>query len=282
MKNNGKTSKQRAAIKGKPGCIAGEIPHQPYRVFDNPFYSLVITMASILIAEAVVIFIMSNIPSLSPAKDAVINGLLLMLIIFPILHLFLLRPMRLHIQERKKVEAKLQSLSLTDELTGILNRRGFFTLADHQLKLAKRQKQEILLLYADVDNLKKINDTRGHKEGDSALSEVANVLKVTYRDSDIIARIGGDEFAVLPVGTSKDKISIITARLQNNLDSYNAKSERIYKLSLSVGVAAYNPEFIYSIDELLSEADKLMYERKRGKKDFEISEFIQDARFTAN
>jgi len=271
MKDNGKTCKQHAAIKSNSGCIAGEILHQPYRIFDNPFYSLVITIVSIFIAEAVVISIMSNIPSLSPAKDAVINGLLLMLIIFPILHFFLLRPMQLHIQERKKVEAKLQSLSLTDELTGILNRRGFFTLADHQLKLAKRQKQEILLLYADVDNLKKINDTLGHKEGDSALSEVANILKVTYRDSDIIARIGGDEFAVLPVGTSKDKISIITARLQNNLDSYNAKSDSIYKLSLSVGVAAYNPEFIYSIDELLSEADKLMYERKRDKKDFEVS-----------
>ena len=170
------------------------------------------------------------------------------------------------ITEYKDMEEDLRALSLTDELTGLYNRRGFFTLTDQLLKLARRQKQGIFMLYADIDNLKEINDTFGHKEGDMALIETADILKKNYRESDIIARIGGDEFVIIPIGTTGDNIDIITSRFEKSIEIYNSKSKREYNLSLSYGLAYYDPENPCSIDELLTQADKIMYEHKRHKK----------------
>jgi diguanylate cyclase (GGDEF)-like protein/PAS domain S-box-containing protein len=170
------------------------------------------------------------------------------------------------ITEYKEMEEALRALSLTDELTGLYNRRGFFTLTDQILKLARRQKKGIFMLYADIDNLKEINDTFGHKEGDIALIETADILKKNYRESDIIARIGGDEFVIIPIGTTGDNIDIITSRFQKSIEIYNSKNKREYNLSLSYGLAYYDPENPCSIDELLTQADKTMYEHKRYKK----------------
>lgn len=170
------------------------------------------------------------------------------------------------IAERKKIEEKLYAMSLTDELTGLHNRRGFFTLAEHRLKIAKREKCGLLLLYADLDNLKEINDTFGHEEGDRLLKNTADILKSTYRESDIIVRIGGDEFVVFPVGTTKDHVEIIISRLQKNIENFNAKRDQRNKLSLSVGISAYDPESVTTVDGLLAEADRLMYEHKIRKK----------------
>ena len=172
------------------------------------------------------------------------------------------------ITEYKILEVKLHSLSLTDELTGIYNRRGFFTLAEQVLMLSKRQKKGLYLLYADLDNLKKINDTFGHKEGDLALIEIADILKKSYRESDVAARIGGDEFVVIPIGTTGDNIELITSRLQKVIEIHNSKGNRKYKLSVSIGVTYYDPEHPCSIDELLLKVDKLMYEQKRQKQNF--------------
>ncbi|MCL4477056.1 MAG: GGDEF domain-containing response regulator [Nitrospirae bacterium] len=165
-----------------------------------------------------------------------------------------------------KVQEKQRVMSITDELTGLYNRRGFFTLAEQRLKLAKRQRRGIFMLYADVDGLKAINDTLGHQEGDMALVDTANLLKATYRESDIIARIGGDEFVVIPVGSAGDDIEIITARLQKNLDHHNATEHRNYTLSISIGIAYYDTENPSSIDELLAAGDRLMYEQKKIKR----------------
>lgn len=121
------------------------------------------------------------------------------------------------------------------------------------------------MLYADLDGLKKVNDTRGHHEGDLMLIDAANILKETYRESDIIARIGGDEFVVIPGGTAGDDTRKIIDRLQKNIDAHNAKQEMSYKLSISCGVACTDPENPRSFDELLSHADKLMYEHKKLK-----------------
>jgi len=167
------------------------------------------------------------------------------------------------ITELKSMEEKLRALSLTDELTCLYNRRGFLTLGEQLLKQSKRQKTGIFMLYADVDNLKEINDTFGHQEGDLALIEIANILKKNYRESDILARIGGDEFVVIPVGTTGDNIELVTARLQKSFEIHNEERNRSYKLSLSVGTAYYDPEHPCSIDELLIQGDKLMYEQKR-------------------
>jgi diguanylate cyclase (GGDEF)-like protein len=158
-----------------------------------------------------------------------------------------------------KMQEKIREMAITDELTGLYNRRGFFNLVEKLLQLCKRQKKGIFMLYTDLDNLKEINDTFGHKEGDKALTDITNILRKNYRESDIIARIGGDEFVVIPVANTGDNIEIITSRLQKSLEIHNAERDRSYKLSLSFGIAYYDPENPCSIDELLVQGDKLMY-----------------------
>ena len=161
--------------------------------------------------------------------------------------------------------AQLRAASLVDELTGLYNRRGFLFLAQQQLKIANRMKRGLLLLFADLDDLKRINDTLGHHEGDLALVETANMLKETFRQADIIARIGGDEFVIITIEARKDSSEILTSRLRANLEARNASGPRPYKLSISVGVARYDAEHPCSIGELLAQADALMYEQKHRK-----------------
>lgn len=160
---------------------------------------------------------------------------------------------------------KLEQAMITDELTGVYNRRGFLALAEQQIKTARRLEKGRLLLSADLDNLKTINDTFGHKEGDSALIHAANVLKESFRESDIVGRIGGDEFVVFQMRSAEDASEKLTERLQKNLDIHNAETGRKYKLSISVGIVRCDSDCTYSLDELLTQADKLMYERKMLK-----------------
>lgn len=171
------------------------------------------------------------------------------------------------ITARKQMEEQLRSMSLTDELTGLYNRRGFMTLAGQYLRIANRQKKVVFMLYADLDNLKLINDKFGHSEGDYAIVEIANLLKEGYRESDIVARIGGDEFAVLPAGYEGDSVDAIASRLKEKLDLHNVNSSRIFKLSLSAGIVFYDPDSPCSLEELIQKADTLMYEQKRTKLD---------------
>ena len=167
--------------------------------------------------------------------------------------------------ERHRIKEELHTLSTKDELTGLHNRRGFFTLAQQQLLLANRNKAGCLLLFADLDGLKRINDTLGHHEGDRALIEIARVLNATFRESDIVARMAGDEFAVLAIDAREDDAQALTTRLDQNLAGRNATTERVYALSLSVGVAGYDPTDPCSLDDLLNQADARMYKQKRGK-----------------
>jgi diguanylate cyclase (GGDEF)-like protein/PAS domain S-box-containing protein len=169
------------------------------------------------------------------------------------------------ITHKKKLENDLREISITDELTGIYNRRGFLALTEQQLKIANRENKSFIILYADLDGFKEINDKYGHKEGDNVLIEAANILKKSFRDSDIIARIGGDEFVVLAMETPEISIDMLTNRLKINLDVYNAKSGKPYMLSFSEGFVRYNPKQPSSIEALLSKADKLMYEHKNVK-----------------
>ncbi|MEN6319529.1 MAG: PAS domain S-box protein [Syntrophaceae bacterium] len=168
--------------------------------------------------------------------------------------------------ERKMVEEEIRSISVTDQLTGLYNRRGFITLAEQQLKFSDRVKRDMLLFFSDLDGMKWINDTLGHEEGDRALIDVATILKETFRSSDIIARMGGDEFAILAIDTTGIYPEIIMARLQNQIDTHNKSGNRRYKISISMGTAYYDPDNPCSLDELMSRADKLMYEQKRSKK----------------
>ena len=169
------------------------------------------------------------------------------------------------ITDRKRLEERLQSMSLVDDLTGLCNRRGFFALAQQQLKIAERTKQEALMFFVDLDNMKQINDVLGHQEGDNALTEVSSVLKETFRKSDIIGRLGGDEFAVLAIDATRETEKALMDRLQNSVEARNRLKPRKYTLSLSAGVARYNPDKLSSLDELIARADALMYEEKRTK-----------------
>lgn len=167
--------------------------------------------------------------------------------------------------ERHRMQAALRSLSLLDDLTGLYNRRGFMRLSEQHLKLARRTNRGSLLVFADVDHLKQINDTYGHKEGDAALIEAAGILKATFRTSDVIARIGGDEFAVLAIEARKDSGDVLASRLREKLRDRNAHKHHTYQLSLSVGVACLDPSAISSLEDLMVEADKALYEQKRTR-----------------
>jgi diguanylate cyclase (GGDEF)-like protein/PAS domain S-box-containing protein len=170
------------------------------------------------------------------------------------------------ITKRKALEKKLHNLSITDELTGLLNRRGFVTMAEKQLNIAERSKSKLYFLYADLDNLKNINDTLGHDAGDEIIVEVAKILNKTFRKSDIIGRLGGDEFSILQVEIpQKANIGSTIARLQKNIDQFNANHDKDYELSLSVGTVVYDPNTPLSLSKLISSADKLMYEEKKRK-----------------
>lgn len=169
--------------------------------------------------------------------------------------------------ERQELQLKLQRMALTDDLTGLSNRRAFFLFAQQQLKMVERRHQDgFLLVLADLDGLKKINDTYGHQEGDVALFEIGHVLKQTFREQDIIARFGGDEFAVLALQATDQDEAIIRQRLQDHLCQKNGKGRHPYLLSLSAGMAYCDPRRPASIDELLVHADQRMYQEKKAKR----------------
>lgn len=164
-----------------------------------------------------------------------------------------------------KMQEKLRTLSITDELTGLPNRRGFFAFAAQQMKMVSRTKRDLALLFADLDNLKAINDTGGHQEGDAALAVAADIFRRTFRESDIIARMGGDEFAILLIDAPEKKFSAINDRLQKNIEAHNAGRNGSVALSISIGMAVYDHDRPSSLDELLKQADARMYEQKQRK-----------------
>ncbi|MEP7380037.1 MAG: sensor domain-containing diguanylate cyclase [Gemmatimonadota bacterium] len=170
------------------------------------------------------------------------------------------------ITERKRQEEALRALSLVDELTGLYNRRGFLALAQQQLKQALRGHRELVLLFVDMDDFKEINDTFGHNEGDAALIRASEILKHTFRDSDIIARMGGDEFVVLATDTGKTGSEIIINRLRQELRERNEREGYPYRLSFTVGAALFDPDAPPSVDELLATADAMLYAQKKHKR----------------
>jgi len=166
-----------------------------------------------------------------------------------------------------RLSADFKRLAITDELTGLLNRRGFTTLAKHQAALAQRQSWPVVVFALDLDGLKQMNDRGGHHVGDGALRAVADALRTVSRESDVVGRMGGDEFAVLLVNATEDLAASFEARLTALLDQrHGNRIESDYAgvpLSLSIGGAASSPSRRRSLDELLRRADAAMYARKR-------------------
>lgn len=174
--------------------------------------------------------------------------------------------MGVDITAQKNMEKQLHMISITDDLTGLLNRRGFFAFAEKQCEIASRNNLNLSFLFIDLDGMKAINDSNGHKTGDMALSDTAKLLKMSFRSSDIISRFGGDEFVVIVTETPETNIDTLTNRLKSNIDTYNRKEKKPYTLSFSLGLTQYSHKNPCSVDELISDADKLMYEQKKHRK----------------
>lgn len=165
---------------------------------------------------------------------------------------------------------ELREASVTDGLTGLLNRRGFSLLADKEMKAAVRAKRELLLFFVDLNGMKTINDTLGHAFGDEALAQTAKLLRGVFRSADVIARLGGDEFVVLATDALSSAAPAIGARIEEAVKLRSA-TPSAFELSLSVGVAVFDPAAPSTLDELLSQADAKMYaekqRRRRGRDD---------------
>lgn len=166
------------------------------------------------------------------------------------------------------LQAALRSLSFIDGLTGLYNRRGFVTLGDPYIKRAQRQKGQFLIVSADISGLKQINTIAGYDEGDRVLRAVAEILKRSFRDSDLLARIEGGTFAVMAVDATTDKAPIIATRVQYNIEEWNNRTIRRYQLKLTFGFTEFDPTG--AIEDMIARASDSRGARRRrtgpGKK----------------
>lgn len=182
------------------------------------------------------------------------------------------------ITERVQAEAIIQRLSTTDELTGLWNRRGFNALAEQAVLRAVREREGLIVIYADLDDFKAINDRFGHVEGDRALAEVAYLLRSSSRGSDIVARFGGDEFVILAAGV-RDGERVLTERILSAIDARNASSSRPFRLELSIGAAYVQPdESNLDLDAVIATADQRMYAEKARRAASRVAEPLPDVR----
>jgi diguanylate cyclase (GGDEF)-like protein len=240
------------------------------RVFEKQVTPLRLFLTSIIAVFFSQFFVclalrLSGIRSIpSPYAEALLTGISLIVMIIPVMYAALYRPMIRHVARQQQLENALRELATVDELTEVLNRRGFRAIADDHLKLAKRLKKGLNCLFMDLNGFKRINDTLGHNVGDQALIETARVLRSTFRETDLIARVGGDEFVVLAIETGPGNADRLVARLQEKLSAANAQAGRTYKLSLCIGVARYEPGQECAIGDLVARADSLMYEQKQA------------------
>jgi diguanylate cyclase (GGDEF)-like protein len=167
------------------------------------------------------------------------------------------------IRRRDRVEEEMRRVALKDPLTGALNRRGFFLYAELGIRIARRQKMQSAIVFADIDDLKGVNDELGHDVGDHLLQAAARIFMDTFRDSDVVARLGGDEFAAFTLG-SEDPDAII-ARIRENSEEFHRRFSTPYRVSFSTGIVNIDPEAELGVADYLARADREMYARKRTR-----------------
>lgn len=175
------------------------------------------------------------------------------------------RKLELTLRKLQLSNEKLEGQSLSDHLTGLNNRRGFFSFGLQQMKIAKRLKAFNYLVFLDIDNLKEVNDAYGHAVGDRLLQGVASILKSTLRESDVIGRIGGDEFAVLAMRSKGLGERSLLARIEEGVEAFRIKEYPRLRLSVSMGLVSIDPQKYQQLDDFLAHADFLMYQQKRQK-----------------
>ena len=166
------------------------------------------------------------------------------------------------VSELREAQERLTQLAMTDDLTGLHNRRGFLAYGAKTLADAVRHDKATAVLYVDIDGLKRVNDSFGHEAGTTLILGAADVLKNSFRAADVLARIGGDEFVALATVSQPDA-NTITNRLKWHLDKFNATAGLPYQLALSIGMAHMEPGSAKSLEDLVREADAIMYEHKR-------------------
>jgi diguanylate cyclase (GGDEF)-like protein len=202
---------------------------------------------------------------LASSRGAFRRNILLASVVLWLLGAGLVTAVTFVFHQKKLMLARLGELALADELTGLHNRRGFLLLAGKQLQIALRTGRPDLLLFVDLDGMKRINDTLGHEAGDAALRRTAAVLHAAFRTSDIIARFGGDEFVVLCPNTGPEAATGLLDGIERHVGNANAGSGTPWRLSLSAGCASFDPGHPVTLEELIRAADAAMYATKQGK-----------------
>lgn len=200
--------------------------------------------------------------SKSSARRVTLTFFLLTAFVFALLVLSYLL-FRRDVSRRRARARTLHDLSLTDELTGLYNRRGFLLTAERRVKSARHEEQNLLLLFADMDGLKRINDRHGHDEGSRAITTAGEVLRRTFRDSDVLARMGGDEFVALVADPAGKGPEFFMERLSEGLRRHNEQASAPYAVSMSVGATRLDGAL--TVEEAVARADQLMYQSKRLK-----------------
>lgn len=168
--------------------------------------------------------------------------------------------------ERHRLRSAANASSLTDELTGLYNRRGLATVSLPLFKTARRQKREMSLLVIDLVDMKRINDILGQANGDLALYETADLLRATFRESDVLARVGGDKFAVLACESDAAVAEALVARLRERLQARAGRDSGCIPIAVTIGLAQFDPQNPCDLDELLNQADSHLHLQKWHKR----------------
>jgi len=177
----------------------------------------------------------------------------------------ILRRALIYSLERHEILESLYRTTIVDELTGLYNRRGLYTLGNQQIELAKRHSDDIFIFFLDLDGMKTINDTLGHDFGDKALVDTSKIMHKSFRTTDILSRVGGDEFVVVAVKAQFEFIPIIIQRIKDFVKDQNSSEEK-FEISISIGVSRVDLDAESPLDEAIRDADKKMYDSKMKNK----------------
>lgn len=174
--------------------------------------------------------------------------------------------LRKEIEERKKIEEKLTYFATKDALTDVYNRRTGLLLLENQLQLTIRKKETFCVCFLDVNGLKHINDEYGHQEGDELILTICKLIKQNIRKSDILCRIGGDEFLTLFPDCLEDGANMVMEKILSTLKETSNKIHKPYPISFSYGIVEVNEECEKNSDKIIEMADQKMYEQKQKYK----------------
>jgi len=177
----------------------------------------------------------------------------------------ILRRALIYSLERHEILESLYRTTIVDELTGLYNRRGLYTLGNQQIELAKRHSDDIFIFFLDLDGMKAINDTLGHDFGDKALVDTSKIMHKSFRTTDILSRVGGDEFVIVAVKAQFEFIPIIIQRIKDFVKDQNSSEEK-FEISISIGVSKVDLDAESPLDEAIRDADKKMYDSKMKNK----------------